>query len=404
MSAPADAWIVADPTVCPVCGRDACEDHLPAAPATQDKARASLVFSRAADIIHLPRPQELIEGMLWADGLTAVISESGTGKTFVSMGMGASVSDGVNFCGRRVEHGSVAFFSFEGDALGTRCRALMDVGGSRLEHFYIVRAHDPLSPQISRDGETRSIGERAATDALETLRDELAASRRPPIRLIVIDTVRASLAGSEDSSEHVAAYLRAVRRLMATVPGAGVILSHHAGWQDGDQQRKRERGSSAWRGNCDATLYLEAGDYDQARGETRLTLRALKVRDGERPAPLHLIRRRVELLEMDRHGEPVTSCVIELDRRSPGDREAETAAAKVREARETDLKTLRTIADRPDFATSQDRLRLLLGTRKADVSDSLSRLLQLGWVLPGARNQPYTVTPAGRVILSDGAS
>lgn len=26
----ADAWVIADPTVCPVCGRDACEDHLPA--------------------------------------------------------------------------------------------------------------------------------------------------------------------------------------------------------------------------------------------------------------------------------------------------------------------------------------------------------------------------------------
>ena len=44
-----------------------------------------------------------------------------------------------------------------------------------------------------------------------------------------------------------------------------------------------------------ATLYLEAGDYDAERGEAALTLRTLKVRDAERPAPLRLVRRRVEL-------------------------------------------------------------------------------------------------------------
>jgi hypothetical protein len=29
---PADAWVVEDPTLCPVCGRDSCEDHLPPKP------------------------------------------------------------------------------------------------------------------------------------------------------------------------------------------------------------------------------------------------------------------------------------------------------------------------------------------------------------------------------------
>ena len=87
------------------------------------------------------------------------------------------------------------------------------------------------------------------------------------------------MTGSEDSSEHVSAFLRAGRRLMARTPGAAWCLVHHAGWQDGDSARKRERGSSAWRGNCDATLYLEAGEYDTERGEALLTLRVLKVRD-----------------------------------------------------------------------------------------------------------------------------
>ena len=40
MSDPGDAWNVADPTVCPVCGRETCEDHVPSNP-TSPSARAA---------------------------------------------------------------------------------------------------------------------------------------------------------------------------------------------------------------------------------------------------------------------------------------------------------------------------------------------------------------------------
>ena len=383
---------------CPVCGRDSCENHLPASLTTPP-----LRFKSAAELVRAPRPVEIMEGVAWAGCLTVLVAESGTGKTFVLLSQAAAVSDGVPWHGRAVLQGSVAYFLFEGDAIGTRVAALMEIGGARTDHLYVERFHDPLSPHVTRDGETRSIGELTATATLDILKADIAAAGKPPIALLIIDTVRASLAGSEDSSEHVAAYLRAGRRLMATVPTAAAIFAHHAGWQDGDQQRKRERGSSAWRGNCDATLYLEAGDHDADRGETRLTLRTLKVRDAERPAPLHLIRRTVELPEMDRRGQPVTSCIIEQDRRSRDDRDAEALALVAREDHLTDVNTLRAIADHPDLATSQDRLRLLLGTRKTVVGTSLTRLVRKGWVLPGTRKQPYTLTDTGRATLLEGA-
>ena len=178
---------------------------------------------------------------------------------------------------------------------------------------------------------------------------------------MVVDTVRASLSGSEDSSEHVSAYLRAMRRLMARTPGAAWVLVHHAGWQDGETQRKRGRGSSAWRGNCDATLYLEAGEYDADRGEAALTLKALKVRDGERPTPLALLRRRVTLSQADRDGVPLTSCIVIADPRSRADREASVVAAVRADEQALDLRTLRVLVDHPDVTTSQDRIRVLLG-------------------------------------------
>jgi len=387
---------------CSICGRDSCEEHTHT-PSLREQAihRAKLVAQRALDLVDVPSPAEIIEGIAWAECLTVFVSESGAGKTFLLFDAAGAVSDDVSWHGRSVRFGSVAYISFEGDAIGLRLRAMRDILGRRLEHLYVIRAHDPLSPLVTRDGEARSIGELNVVATLQDLAADLHAAGLPPIVVGIIDTVRASLSGSEDSSEDVSAYLRAVRRIMAAIPGSAWILAHHAGWQDGDSQRKRERGSSAWRGNCDATLYLEAGDYDAERGETRLTLRALKVRDAERPAPLHLVRRRVELNEMDTRGEPVTSCVIEPDRRTREDRDAEVRAVADREQHQADMATLQVIAERPEMATSQDSLRLALGTRKAAVSESLSRLVRRGCVLPGRRNQPYTVTDAGRVALAE---
>jgi len=188
---------------------------------------------------------------------------------------------------------------------------------------------------------------------------------------------------------------------MARVPGAACILAHHAGWQDGERKRKRERGSSAFRGNVDATCFLEAGEYDADRREARLTLHSLKIRDDERPAPLGLIRRQVELAEADEHEHPVTSCVIERDRRTREDRRvAETLAAADADARAFDLRTLHVMVDRPDL-TSQDYLRVALGVRKCLVGESIGRLLRAGWALPGRRGQPYEVTVAGRAALQE---
>ena len=414
----ADMWegapVVLDEGQCPVCLSDACEDaaHVPPMASASEGRRpgdtssdrepvSAPTFQTAADLMQAARPVAIIEGVAWDGNITVIVSESGIGKTFLKLGASAAVSDDLPWLGRTVRHGSVAYLSFEGDALGLRLRALA-AQGHRLEHLYVLRASAPLSPTMSRDGgETPSLGEILVTDALKALAAELETAGRPPIVLLMIDTVRASLAGSEDSSEHVSAYLRAVRRLLAQLPGAAVILAHHAGWLDGEgPKRKRERGSSAFRGNCDATLYLEHDGEDPECGETRLVLRALKVRDEERPAPLHLVRRVVELNERDARGELVTSCVIAEDRRTREDREADVAATVAAEHRELDRRTLQAISNRPAVATSQDGIRVLVGRSKDIVRASLTRLITAGYVMPGTRGQSYQVTTEGQEWLA----
>ena len=385
-----DAWTEC---ACPVCGRESCEDPLHQHPSG---------FRRASDIMAEPRPVEIISGIAWADCLTSFTSESGTGKTFCLLAIAGAISDGYHWLARPVTSGSVAYVSYEADSLGVRLRALREAQGRTLDHVYILRASQPLSPVIDRDRlELSSPGETALRAALMDLRDSLTASDLPPIKLIVIDTIRASLSGSEDSSEAVSAYLRAVRRIASTVPGAGVILAHHSGWQDGDNRRKRERGSSAFRGNIDGSLYLELDRYDEETHEARLILRASKVRDDELPPPMYLIRRRVTLTATGQEavsGRPVTSCIIERDSTTREEREADAAAGD----RELDLRVLRIIAERPDLATSQDRIRVAAGLQRNLVCDVLSRMIGLRWIEPPARQrQPYTVSEAGSAALQE---
>jgi predicted transcriptional regulator len=189
---------------------------------------------------------------------------------------------------------------------------------------------------------------------------------------------------------------------MAVIPGAAAILAHHAGWQDGETQKKRERGSSAWRGNVDGTLYLEKRKFDLVSGEAELTLITKKGRDIEIPPDLHCIRRRVYLNEQDRRGQPVSSCLIEPDRRTREDREAEAQASTDRQHQELDLRTLRVVQDHPDASSSQDKLRVRLGVKRDVAYGSLSRLLERGWIRdPERQRQPYTLTDTGRRMLTE---
>ncbi len=369
---------------CERCGSRVCEGC----------ERATLRFHVAAAVLSESRPTAIIEGVAWGGCCSVVVSESGAGKTFLLLGAIAAVSDGRAWHGRAVRRGSCAYISFEGDALGLRLLALRDAGFS-LEHAHILRATDPLSPRVGRDGvEGLSFGEAALAEALAELAARLETEKRPPIVLVVIDTIRASLSGSEDSSEHVSGYLRAVRRLSAPLPDAAVILAHHSGWQDStEQRRKRERGSSALRGNVDATHYLEvAADAPEEHG-AYLVLTALKVRDDERLPPLRLLRRKVELLRSDGSGDPLTSCVIERDPRSREDREAAEAAETQAENEALDRSVLEAVRD--NAPTSQNAVRELVGLGRDKVYPAVARLLRQQLIGRDSQRSPYRLTEGG---------
>jgi hypothetical protein len=398
-----------DPSACPRCGSEMCTGCEPPdldtpPPDADEVPRPTLRVLSADEAMQTAPPTEIVESVAWAGCITVLVAESGGGKTFIALDLAAAVSAGLSWHGRSLTPGSVVHIGYEGDAIGLRLRALREHRQARLEHVYHIRADAPLSPVVTREGEQRSAGEHDVRQALTTLAAELAQSGRPPIVLVMIDTVRASLTGSEDSSESVSAYLRAIRRVLAAVPTAAALLIHHAGWQDGESTKKRERGSSAFRGNVDATLYLEAGTYDPSTQSAPLTLTTQKVRDGERPAPLRCRRQRVTFPERDRHGKPVTSCVIDPDMRSDGDVQAERQRTTDAAEHAFDRRMLQVLRTHPDGLTSFERFRVALHANKEAVNASVSRLVLAGLMAPPDKQRaPYTLTAAGLTALVNGS-
>lgn len=399
-----DAWDgaerVLDESACPVCARETCDGCAADRPEPEtDDARPRHRFRRFGDVMADPPAVAIVDGVLWADRITVLVAESGAGKTFVALDLAAAVADGVPWFGRAVARGSFAFIPFEGDDVGRRGRALAAEKHRTFDYVHVLRGEEPISPLVDRDRiEVPSRGELLLRASLEALRDDLAAAGEPPIVGVGIDTVRASLTGSEDSSEHVSAYLRACRRLLSVVPGAALLLTHHSGWQDGDLKRKRERGSSAFRGNVDATIYVESESSDTG---ARLTVHTLKAREADTGPPLRLVRRVVTLPEVDRYGRPVTSCVIDWDPRSREDVERERRAADDTRQRTDDLKVLRVLLEHPD-ATAQRTIRTYAGLSDAAVRDALRRILEAGWATPPVRQRhDYQLTPAGLATLRE---
>jgi ABC-type dipeptide/oligopeptide/nickel transport system ATPase component len=359
-------------------------------------------FRAAADVMRDRPAEAVLEGLLYRSQVTVLVAESGAGKSFVVSSIAGAIVDPnvTTWAGREVLTGSVAMVLYERDAVPLRLRALEEQGHD-LSDLHVLFASEPLSPMVGRDGpEFPSAGELGLVEDLVALRAKLEAAGRPPLVFVAVDTIRASMNGTEDSSRDVSAYLRAISRIAsAGAPGAAVGLVHHMGWQDGDQARKRERGSSALRGNVDVTLLLEA-DADQADPhEVHLLLRTVKNRDEERGAPIRLIRRRVVLNGFGPKGRLLTSCVIEQDRRTVADLEAEAQAAQEAADRELDQRVLRAIHQHAP--TSLDALRMAARVRRDVVYATLSRLVSVGLARRAVRGEPFALTAEGLQAIGE---
>lgn len=163
------------------------------------------------------------------------------GKSALVLDLAISVALGISWAGRPLKCGNVLYGVLEG-AVGFRRRALAAEakrGTSLGKRFIFVE--EPVN--LMKDEDVLKLIK------LVVLKD---------CKLVIIDTLAASLAGEgdENSNRDMSKYLHGAKRI-GQETGAAVLIIHHTGR---DPNATMERGASALRGNVDTSIRVSRSD------------------------------------------------------------------------------------------------------------------------------------------------
>ena len=233
-------------------------------------------------------PSYLVRGLIPRHGLTLVFGPMKSGKTFFMIDLMMHVALDREYRGHRVKGGCVVYCVLEGPH-GFR---------GRIEAF---RRHKMVAPV--EDVPFHLVAARMSFVAdhgelIDDIRDALGDERPPAV--IVIDTLRRSLDGSESDDGDIAAYVGAADRVRE-VFGCAIVLVHHSGLEAG-----RPRGHTSLGAAVDAQLACTKDKSGKVTVEVQL------MRDGPEGETLHGQLREVDI-GIDDDGLPMSSCVLDAE-------------------------------------------------------------------------------------------
>jgi hypothetical protein len=215
------------------------------------------------DLLNLPDPEWLIDGLVPLSGLSVLYGQPSAGKSFLALDWALSVATGQGWLDRKVKPRWVVYVAAEGlSGLKLRARAWHETHGQpRLDRVrWLAEAVDLRDKEL-----------------LPRVRATLATLPEAPALLVVDTMARAIPGGDENSAKDVGELIAAVDWLRN---GNAALVIHHTGREGG-----RERGSSALRGAADMMAMLERDEKT-----SRLELSCDKLKDAAewRPIPLTL--------------------------------------------------------------------------------------------------------------------
>lgn len=194
----------------------------------------------------LPRPAALIPDVLYTGSVAVLLGDSQVGKTWVTLSLGACGAAGVRW----------PMADGHTQPLNVLYVAAEDGGsiGARLEHWERAKG-------LSLD-DSRLHAHPEAINILDPVQIEELAQviRGRQYRMLIIDTVAASLGGEDETNENFSRMIRHCRTLAAAMREAGggsVVLVHHFG----KDKSKGARGGSSLFNDSDIVWELE-GDMD----------------------------------------------------------------------------------------------------------------------------------------------
>lgn len=240
-------------------------------------------FQSIDEFLNRPPARWIVKGVLPEAGLGVVFGASGSGKTFWTFDLAASIARGVEWRGRKVKQGQVAYVVAEGeggfrDRVDAYCREhAVDRGDFPLRVL-------PAAPNMMATAEVKELSR-----GLKAL---------GPLSVIVMDTyARVMGDGNENEAQDANKVIRHCG-LLHQLTGAIVLLVHHSGKDSG----KGARGSSVLRAAADVEIeVVKVGGIRQAE--------VTKMKDGADGGKYAFKLAQVEI-GRDEDGEPITSCVV----------------------------------------------------------------------------------------------
>jgi hypothetical protein len=241
-------------------------------------------LTRFRDIATTEGVAYLVKDLLPTPGLVVVWGEPKCGKSFWMFDLSMHIALGWEYRGRRVQKGPVVYLALEGGKGFThRVEAFRRRHGVTDAPFYLITDRTDL-----------------VNDHKQLIAEITVQLSEPRPALVVIDTLNRSLAGSENSDEDMAHYIRAADAIREAFT-CTVAIVHHCGVAG-----NRPRGHTSLTGAADAQLAVKRDDAGI------ITVKVEWLKDGQEGAEIVSQLEQVEL-GVDSYGDRIVSCVVVAD-------------------------------------------------------------------------------------------
>ena len=271
-------------------GLDAVRRAIEGAKAPEKPQRYRLLT--ADDLLRMPRPEWLVDGLLPCKGVAALYGASTAGKSFVSLDLANAIAHGATWFGMRVQQAPLVYVALEGEGgFPLRVEAL------QIRHRRPVPVRFVMYQQFALTNPDDIEGLAGA------IVDELGLGA-----VVIIDTLNCAAPGLDEiSGKEVGSLIEACKELYRRIGGL-VILVGHTGK---DEARGWRIHSSAFAA-LDAAIevYRQTDTKGRPVKDSPRFWRAPKVKDGKEMEPRAFELRITEIGDIE-NGESVTSCVVE---------------------------------------------------------------------------------------------
>ena len=235
-----------------------------------------------ADLAKLPPVRWLVRGVLPTEGIGAIFGPSGSGKSFLSLDLLATVAGGGEWFGCRAKSARVLYVALEGEAgIAQRIQAYQEKNGVLPDGFRFL---------------LQSLDIRLAADRADLVQAIQATGWSGGV--LCLDTLNRAAPGmDENDSKSMGEVIGAAKAIQAAIGGL-VIAVHHTG----KDATKGLRGHSSLHAALDVAVEVSR---DGERREWKMN----KSKDGE-DGEAHAFRLEVVEVGTDEDGEPIRSCVV----------------------------------------------------------------------------------------------